>query len=412
MSVADTTRESSPTPVPIPAGRRTLPPTVAFGGAALAFAAFYLAAGAPTPLLVVFERQWGFPPSVLTLAFAVYAIALLGSLLVFGSLSDHVGRRPVLVAALIVELGAMLLFVFAPDIGWVIAARVVQGVATGAATSAFTASVVELAPERFARLGSVVGSIAPAGGLGVGALLTGAAVQFSAHANLIVFGTLTVIMVLGTAVAASSAETATRRPGARRALVPKVSVPAPARREFAAAVPVHLGAWMLSGLVMGLAPTIVRDIFAVDSGLVNGATAFLVPASAAVSGLALGRLGARDATLLGGVGVLAGTGLLVISVATDVLPLLWVAGVVGGVGFGASFSGALRSIAPLAQPHQRAGLFAAVYLVAYLAFGVPTLVAGLLVAPVGLLGTVLGYAVLIITTAAVGLLAQARLARR
>ena len=62
--------------------RRTLPPGAAFAGAALTFAALYLAAGAPTPLLVVFQQEWGFAPWVLTVAFATYAIGLLAALLV------------------------------------------------------------------------------------------------------------------------------------------------------------------------------------------------------------------------------------------------------------------------------------------------------------------------------------------
>jgi MFS family permease len=390
--------------------RRTLPPTVAFAGAGLAFAALYLAAGAPTPLLVVFERQWGFPASVLTIAFAAYALGLLAALLVVGSLSDYLGRRPVLVVALVVELAAMLTFVFAPNIGWVITARIVQGIATGAASSAFTASIVELAPARHKKLGAVISSVAPAGGLGLGALLTGAAVQFTRDANLIVFGALAMIMALGTAVTVLSTETVTPRPGARRALVPRVTVPRAARREFTAAVPVHLGSWMLAGLFMGLVPTIIRDIFGIDSGLLNGATAFVEPAAAAVAGFLLGRLTPRSTTQVGGIAVLAGTAIIVGGVAFGVLPLLWVGGIVGGVGFGASFSGALRTIAPLAAPHQRAGLFAAVFLVAYLAFGVPSIVAGLLVGVIGLLGTVLAYGVAIIAAAAVGLLAQHRVA--
>src|ERR1700710_388695 len=98
----------------------SLPPTAAFPGSALAFAALYLAAGAPTSLLVLFEKQWGFAAWVLTVAFAAYAIGLLASLLVVGSLSDHIGRRPVLIGSLVVELVAMLMFVFAGDITWVI----------------------------------------------------------------------------------------------------------------------------------------------------------------------------------------------------------------------------------------------------------------------------------------------------
>lgn len=394
------------------AARKLLPPSAAFAGSAAVFAALYVAAGAPTPLLVVFEQRWHFADWVLTVAFAAYALGLLAALLVVGSLSDHIGRRPVLIASLLVELGAMLMFVFAPDIGWVIAARTVQGIATGAATSAFSASVVEHAPEHHKKLGTILTSIAPAGGLGLGALLTGAAVQFSGHATVIVFTALAVIMVVGTAVASFSAETVSTRPGAARALIPRVSVPRAARREFLAGIPVHVAAWMLGGLFMGLVPTIIRDLLGLHSGLLNGATAFIEPAAAAAAGIFLGRLAARRTVFIGGAGVLLGTAVIEAGVATGMLPLLWAGGVIGGVGFGASFSGAIRTIAPLVQPHQRAGLFAAIYLVAYLSFGVPVIIAGLLIAPVGLLGTVLGYGVAILVAATLGLLAQYRIGAR
>ncbi|MEV8512296.1 MFS transporter [Dactylosporangium sp. NPDC051484] len=391
--------------------RRTLPPGVAFAGAALAFASLYLAAGAPTSLLVLFEHQWGFAPWVLTVAFAAYAFGLLASLLVVGSLSDHVGRRPVLIGALVVELAAMLMFVFAPGIGWVIAARIVQGVATGAATSAFTAALVELAPPGHKRLGGILGAVAPAGGLGLGALLTGAAVQFTHEANLIVFTSLAVIMALGTVTAALSAETVSRRPGAVAALRPQVSVPRPARPDFLAAAPAHLASWMLAGLFMGLSPSILRDVFHHDSGLLNGVTAFLPPAAAASAAYLLSRYPARTVVRFGTVAVLAGAAIVLAGIGTVTLPLLWVGGLVGGAGFGSTLSGALRTVGPLAEAHQRAGLFAAVFLVAYLSFGVPTMLAGQLVAPLGLLNTVLWYGGAIIVAALVALAAQLRLAR-
>ncbi|MCO6007008.1 hypothetical protein NE236_18635 [Actinoallomurus purpureus] len=100
--------------------RRLLAPSTAFAASGAVFAALYVAAGAPTPLLVVFEQQWRFPAWMLTVAFASYALGLLAALLVAGSLSDHVGRRPVLIGSLLVELGAMLMFVFASNIGWVL----------------------------------------------------------------------------------------------------------------------------------------------------------------------------------------------------------------------------------------------------------------------------------------------------
>ncbi|CAN5151379.1 MFS transporter [soil metagenome] len=390
--------------------RRVLSPTVAFAGTAIAFASLYLAAGAPSPLFALLEEQWGFPPALLTIAFAAYAIGLLAALLVVGGLSDHLGRRPVLIASLAVELVAMVMFIVAPNIGWLIAARVVQGIATGAATSAFTASVIELAPPRFARVGQIIGATAAAGGLGLGALLGGVAVQFSARPAIIVFSALAVIMAFGIVIAAGSTETVSRRAGALRSLVPKVTVPPAARRDFIAAVPGLVGAWMLAALFLGLVPSMIRVVFHIDSGLLNGTTAFIEPGAAAVAGFVLGSVGARRVSIIGNAAVLVGAATIVVGIATGILPLVMIGGLIGGVGFGSVFSGTLRLVGPLAGAHERAALFAAVFAVAYLAFGVPAIVVGQLVAPFGLLATAIGFAIVIGVASALGLATQLRAA--
>lgn len=390
--------------------RRTLSPTAAFVGTAIVFASMYLAAGAPTPLFVKLEEQWGFPPALLTIAFAAYAIGLLVSLLVVGGLSDHVGRRPVLIASLTVELIAMVMFILAPSIGWIIAARVVQGIATGAATSALTASVIELAPPRFARIAQIIGGTAATGGLALGALLSGVAVQFSAIPTVIVFSALAVVMIFGIVIAVGAAETVTRRPGALRSLRPRVTVPAAARKDFAAAVPGLLGSWMLAALFLGLVPSIIRGVFHIDSGLLNGTTAFIEPGAAAVAGFVLGSVAARRVTVIGNAAVVVGAAIIVAGIAAGVLPLVMIGGLVGGFGFGSVFSGTLRLIAPLAQPHQRAALFAAVFVVAYLSFGVPVIILGQLVGALGLLTTAIGFSVIVVVVSVVGLAAQLRAA--
>jgi hypothetical protein len=409
------------TTMPLPTGavsiqarsrRFALRPMAAFIGTAVAYAGLYLAAGAPSPLFVLYQQQWGFPAGLLTIAFAAYAIALVAALVVAGSLSDFVGRRPVLIGALVVELGAMLMFLVAPNIGWIIAARVVQGLATGAATSTFSASLLELAPERAKKLGAIIGGAAPAGGLGIGALLAGFAVQFSHAASTIVFASLAVVMVLGALVAVLSRETVSRQVGALRSLAPRIVVPFAARKEFAGTIPVLIAAWMFSALFIGLAPTIVNGIFDIHSGAIEGATVFVAPGFAALSGFVLGRFSPRTVLLVGGVAVGAGIAIVVAGIAFQVLPLLWLGGIVGGFGFGASFSGSLRLLGPFAAPHQRAELFAAVFLVAYLSFGLPAIVVGQLVQPLGLLTTVLGFGVVTLVVAFAGIVAQLRLARR
>jgi len=396
-----------------PATRRrfTLPAGWALAGGAITFTSLYLAAGAVTPLLVVYREQWGFPASLLTLAFAVYAVGFLAALLTLGSLSDHVGRRPVLIGALIVQLASNVMFLVAPGIEWVIAGRIVQGAATGAATTAFTAALVELAPPDRKRLGTVLGSVGLTGGLAVGSLLAGLAIQLTITANSIVFIVLTILTIVGIVVIALSPETVARAPGALRSLVPRVAIPPATRREFAAAAPVIAAVWMLAGLSGGLAPSLVRSVFHLDSGLLNGLSGFIAPAASAVIGLAFARLDPRRAMSIGIYASIAGAVGIISGVLAGSLAIMFTGQAIAGVGFGASFTASLSLIFPLASAHQRAGVVAVIYIVSYIAFGVPIVIAGQLAGSLGLVPTVFWYTALTVLLALISLGAQLRLGR-
>ncbi|MDN4613566.1 MFS transporter [Leifsonia sp. F6_8S_P_1B] len=393
------------------AARLRLAPGAAFAGTSAAFVAVALAVGAPSPLFVLYQEEWHFAPWLLTVAFAIYAVTLLVTLLVAGSLSDHIGRRPVLIGALLLQAASMLLFLGATDIGWIIVARSVQGIATGAAMSTFTAALVELAPAGRKKLGATIGSTAPVGGLAVGAFLAGIAVQFTARPTTVVFATLAVLFVLGAIVVAAAPETVERRPGAVRSLIPRLVIPREARREFAGAVPLFVATWMLAGLFIGLSPSIMHGVFHLDSGLLNGAIVAVPPAVGALAGLVLTRVEGRLLTVWSMAAIVLGVVVAAAGIAAGLLPLLFAGATVAGAGFGAGFSAMLRILAPLAPNDQRAELFAAIFLVSYLAYGVPALAAGELIAVVGLLPTSLGYAAAIAVAAVIAFAVQAGRAR-
>lgn len=391
---------------------RTLPAGVALAGSAVAFTSLYLAAGSLTPLLVLYKQQWQFEPSMLTLAFAVYAAGFLVAALTLGSLSDHLGRRPVLIGALVVQLASNVVFLIAPDVGWVIAGRIIQGVASGAATAAFTAALVELAPAHLKRLGAILGSVCLTGGLAAGSLLAGAAAQLTPAANTLVFGVLIALTVVGGAIVALSPETMPRNPGALRSLIPRVTVPPAARAEFIAAAPVAAAVWMLAGLSGGLAPSLIRSVFALESGFLNGLTGFIAPAVSTVIGLSFARVDSRRAMTIGIWASIAGAVGIIAGVLVGSLPLMIVGQAIAGVGFGAAFTATLRLVLPLAEPQRRAGVVAAIYVVSYVAFGLPIVVEGQLVAVVGEIPAVVGYTVLALILTLISLIAQARLKRR
>ncbi|WP_459282144.1 MFS transporter [Arthrobacter sp. TMN-37] len=374
----------------------------------MVFAAFFFAAGAPTPLLSLRQQEWGFSAGSLSIAFAVYALGLLAALLVGGSLSDHVGRRPVMLAALYMEVVSMLVFLLAPTITWVIVARALQGLATGVATSAFN----EHAPAKLKKLASGLATASVAGGLGIGALVTGAAVQFTPDANRLIFTILAGVMVAGVIFLSFTSETGAKRPGALRSLWPRLVLPASIRTDFFAGIPVHIAGWMFPAFFLGLSPVVLRVHFGLDGGLVGGLTASVGPFAAAISSFVFAKQPARRSTVVGMILVFIGIVLVLAGINERWLAAVWIGAVFGGSGFGASFGGQVRLIAPHIQPHQRAGVFSGVYTAAYLAFSIPVIIVGQLAPLVGLVTTVQFYALTIMAFAALSILVQAQRLRK
>jgi MFS family permease len=356
--------------------RRTLPVGAALAGAAMTFTSLYLAAGALMPLLVVYKQQWNLSAPLLAAAFAVFAVGFLAAVITGGSLSDHLGR-------------------------------ILQGIATGAATPAFTAALVELAPPGRRKLGTILATVGLTGGLAAGSLLAGITIQFTAAANSIAFTTLTALTILGMVVVYLCPETVARAPGALRSFIPRVSVPRSARAEFTISAPAIAAVWMLSGLSGGLAPSLVGSVFLLNSGLLNGLSGFVAPAMSAIIALACSRTEPGRAMTAGIYASIAGAIGIIGGVLAGSLAMMLIGQAITGAGFGASFTAALRLILPRATAHESAGVVAAVYLLSYLAFGVPVVIAGQFAERVGVVSTVFWY-----TAASVVLALSTVLARR
>ncbi|MCS0498578.1 MFS transporter [Protaetiibacter mangrovi] len=388
--------------------------TAAFVGMSGALLAFFIAAGAPTPIFPLYEHDWGFTPATLTFAFGVYAIALIAALLVFGSLSDYVGRRPLLISSLAVELAAMVIFLVAPSVTWLIVGRILQGLATGVASATFGAAVVELAPERRKKLGAVMTSLATTAGLGLGALFAGVvSLAIPDAAALTVWTVLVVLMAVGTVLAVLTPETSTRRPGALASLLPRISVPASARRLFATTVPTIIATFLTTGLFLGLLPVILGTVSGEPDPIVSGGLNFVMFAVATAAAGFTSAVSPHVLRVAGGLALSLAAILLLGSLAADAMPLLWVAAVVAGAGSGSALSGGTRGLVPQVEPHERAGMFAAFFAVAYVTLAGAIIGGGLLVGLVGAAPAASGYAILLgIVALAAAALSSGRLARR
>ncbi|HEV7212880.1 MAG TPA: MFS transporter [Blastococcus sp.] len=375
--------------------------STAFWSVAVLLVLVLAASGVPSPLYRVYQERFGFSSGVLTLVFAVYAFALLTALLVVGALSDHVGRRPVLAGGLVLEAGAMVLFLLAGDVGWLMAARVVQGLATGAMTGALGAALLDF-QHSDRPLGPLVNSASPGLGLSLGAVGAGVLVDFVPAPTDWVFGILTAVFLLAAVAVLRLPESSPRLPGALASLRPNVHVPPAQRGAFLAVLPCLAATWALGGLYASLGPSLVAGVFGVNDHLVGSLLILALNGTGLAGSLLLRGLRPERGMIVGALIFSAGVAGTVGALLTGSLPLFFVAAVVSGFGFGAAFLGAMATVTRGVAPGERAGLLSSVFVVSYLMFSVPAIAAGIAVGSVGLARTaeIYGAAVIVLALSA------------
>jgi hypothetical protein len=364
------------------------------------------AAGVPAPLYVVYQQADGVSTVALTGAFAIYILPLLAALLCCGSLSDHLGRRWVSVPALLVGAAGCLVLATVDSAAPLIIGRAVQGLSVGLALSALGAFVVDLAPASRPGLAGAVTSGAPPGGIAIGALASGAAVQLAPERAPVLSFVVTAALLTVAAVAVGLLpETVTRRPGALRSLRPEVAVPrvpADARAVFPTVCLLVAATYVLGGFTQALAPSLAVSVLG-RHDLFSGALAVAVYHLAGpVAGLAANRLPATRALVGGAVVLVAGIAGFVAAVLVGSFAAYLVAAVVGGAGFGVAFAGAMKVLLDRSPAGVHAGTLAAVYLFCYLAAAVSSLLAGVAVELWGLTAVALALFGLVMAMVAAG----------
>ncbi len=368
---------------------------------------FAAAASAPTPLYVVYQKEWGFTDTTLTLIFAVYVVGLIGSLLVLGALSDHVGRRPLLAAAIALEAVAFVLFIIAGDVTVLLVARVVQGIATGAAFSTLGATLVDLNPPHAPGRAGLVNGVAPISGLAVGSVGCGALVQFAPAPTHLVFALLLVGIGFAGLVIARMPETSARRAGAVASLIPTLGIPARLRPDVFGIVPIIVASWALGGLYLSLGPSVAAGLFGLHNHLIGGLVVTLLCGAGALTAFAL-RAWPTDRVLwISAIMLAGGTALTFAGVEAHTVALAAAGTVVAGIGFGGSALASFGTLARIAAPGERSELLAFALVIAYLAFSLPALAAGYASTRFGLHTTTVVYSLGVVATALIALAAQA-----
>ncbi|GAA4661146.1 MULTISPECIES: MFS transporter [Amycolatopsis] len=389
-------------------GTYTSLPAVAVGGSrphgrgfwlvAYTFAVMMAFSAAPAPLYVLYQAKEGFGSFTVTLIFAAYAVGVLASLFLAGHISDWVGRRRVLVPAVLVNILAGVVFLAWTSVPALLVARFVSGISIGMLTATATAHLTELhlaaRPGASRSRADLVGTAANLGGIGLGPLIAGLLAQYVGdplHVPYLVFQGLMLLGVLALTLVPETVE-----PSRVKYRPQRVSVPREARGRYFAAGAAALVQFAVFGLFTSLAPAFLANVLHQHSHALAGVASFAVFAAAAVAQTVLSRAGLRNQLRYGLGALVLGVVLVTVAVQLPSLALFLVGGVLAGGGAGAGFKAAVSIVLSVAPPEGRGEALAGLFLAAYVGLVVPVLGLGLATQLVSVQSALTGFAVVLL----------------
>ncbi|MBP2551757.1 MFS family permease [Neorhizobium galegae] len=355
--------------------RRVLGRQASFLTAAAIVAHTIWTSAAPALTYPLYARQWHLTTFTTTAIFAVYPVFVVAVLVLFGNLSDHIGRRETMLAGLAFSALGSLIFAVAPDVHWIFFGRAFMGVGVGLSAGPSAAAVVEFSPPH--RVGQAGSATAAAQGFGMMAavLVGGALIQYAPLPLRLNFAVLTAVLLCLIAVTwFMPNHTASRAAGHWRPRVP--SIPNGVFAVFVASTAAVTGAYVLGAMVLSLGAQVARDVVASSNALVNGGTIALFALASALATIPARKLSAAKVIVLGGVTAIASSALLALAAVEHSLSLYRLA----QIGAGAAYSWLLLGGLSLINGHlpvtHRAATLSALFLVAYLAQAVVALSLG------------------------------------
>jgi MFS family permease len=356
--------------------------TIGFVLIAYAFLVTMLGATLPTPLYPLFAQRYSFGELMVTVIFAVYAFGVIAGLLAFGELSDVIGRKPVLVAGLVLSALSAVLFLFADSLAPIFAGRVVSGLSAGLFTGTGTATLVDLVPGDRRRLATFVAVVVNLGGLGLGTLLAGLLADYCRSPLRLPFIVDLVLLAPALVGVLLTPESVRRR--RFRLRLQRLSVPEEVHAVFVRGATAGFGAFAVAGVFSAVAPAFLDQVLGRTSHALAGLVVFILFGGSIVGQLAVPRLSDRRALLAGCALLVSGAGLLALSLAIESLATLLASSVVLGLGQGLVIGAGLAAINQRAPVKQRGETASSFFVVMYVGLSVPVIGTGVAASSLGL----------------------------
>ncbi|MFD5741251.1 MFS transporter [Streptomyces massasporeus] len=363
---------------------RTGAPERARGGGlavfSVAFAFWITMAGttAPTPLYPLYGEEFGFTPFTVTVVFAVYALGVVLGLLIFGRLSDQVGRRPVLVAATLLSVVAAVVFLLAQSVAAMLVARVVSGFSAALVTGAATASLTERLGQHSRVKPATLALFANMGGLACGTLIAGILADLAPSPLRTPWVVMLILAAIGTLGVLVNGESSAHRSGFSLQVQP-LHVPAEIRSDFLRSAMAAGAGFAVLGVLTAVTGLFLGTVLHESSHALTGLVVFIAFACTALGQLLVRALKPATALPASCLGLIVAAGLIAAAMATRTMAPLLVGAAVNGLATGIAVGHGIGGITTRSAPQHRGASVSTFFAILYSMLAVPAIGVGVLI---------------------------------
>lgn len=336
----------------------------------------FAASAAPIPLYDIYRQEEGLTYNDLALTAVVYFIGAITALLIFGRISNHLGRKPVAFLIFALTFVATLILLDIDSALPLIIARLLLGFACGLASSAITSYIADSGHSLPSWLPATIISNSPMVGLTLGALMTGSLVEFAPYARTLCYIVILVILTLCTLLIMMSNESVQKSEGLIKSFKPKFSLPQADKRLYPIAASTFVATWAMGAFYQAFGPSIAVDQLGTHSTLMVAIlfSSYLLPS--AIGGPLTAKLTSANAQRIGMVIFTFAVFGILASLKLSMISLFILSSAIAGASQGAVLTGSIRSLLADINIKQRAGVLSLIYATSYTGAAVSSFIAG------------------------------------
>ena len=369
--------------------------TIGFIGAVISLAAIYAASSAPIPLYNVYRRILSLSNADLSLSSALYFVGTIISLLFFARISNHIGRRPMVIITLILSAIGCLIFAFLHSPWLFLIGRLVQGISCGMGSSCIGAYIVDTAK---GKEGAIATSSAPMIGLALGAFGSGVLAQYGIGSLSSIFFCILGLIICCVIIVLFGQETVNYTPGALKSIFPQVRVPKNIRNLLPAASAVFVGTWAIGGFYQAFSAPMASEQLGTNSVMIAATIFACLQAPNIIGSSIAGKMETKIAQKIGMSLFMLAVMSIIFSLGKGLVGPFLLSSVIAGIALGMSYAGSLQGILSRTIAKDRAGVLSTIYIISYGGAGVPNLILGRVAGRFNLFQVSIGYGILVFIT--------------